>query len=303
MVIHDAFKSSALNEDAEEQLQLVYYLFKRANLKWRLFKREAVLMEITYRRFKRPNGVRWVAHQSVALAAFIVNLHLLVAYLNNQIAYPYNATMKKEVPRLQGILSTCSNLVTLVFQAAKLDILNLIKPTSLILQSTNLVLPEAVTTITVTVKKVKKLLIKLAEKGVDALRDEVWFPTLNGKFIPRIEFDTSSSSLDRSTRQDPAQDGVTMYSGYTLRNGDIEKALEKVFHDLQSLTLPVLVEALNNRLSFITEEPVFLAAAKLLDSTAYKNLKEEDLLKACETLMEHFQKPLEENGFIKARLR
>ena len=109
-------------------------------------------MEITYRRFKRPNGVRWVAHQSVALGAFIVNLHLLLAYLNNQIAYPYNATMKKEVPRRQGILSTCSNLVTLVFQAAKLDILNLIKPTSLILQSTDLLLPEAVTTITVTVK-------------------------------------------------------------------------------------------------------------------------------------------------------
>ena len=121
--------------------------------------------------------------------------------------------------------------------------------------------------------------------------------------IPRIEFDTSSSSLGRSTHQDPAQDGVTMYSGCTLRNGDIEKALEKVFHDLQSLILPVLVEALNNRLSFITEEPVFLAAAKLLDSAVYKNLKEEDLLKACETLMEHFQKPLEENGFIKARLR
>ena len=302
MAIHDAFKSLALNEDAEEQLQLVYYLFKRANLKWHLFKREAVLMEITYRRFKRPNGVRWVAHQSVVLAAFIVNLDLLLAYLNNQIAYPYNATTKKEVPRLQGILSTCSNLVTLVFQAAKLDILNLIKPTSLILQSTDLLLPEAVTTITVTVKKVKKLLTKLEEKEVDVLRNEVWFPTLNGKFVPCIEFYTSSSSLGR-IGQDPTQDGVTMYSGYTLHNGDIEKALEKIFHDLQSLILSVLVEALNNRPSFITEEPVFLAAAKLLDSTAYKNLKEEDLLKACETLMEHFQKPLEENGFIKARLR
>ena len=94
-----------------------------------------------------------------------------------------------------------------------------------------------------------------------------------------------------------------MYSGYTLRNGDTEKVLEKVFHDLQSLILPALVEAVNNRLSFVTEEPVFSAAAKLLDRTAYKNLKEEDLLKACETLMEHFQKPLEENGFIKAHLR
>ena len=53
--------------------------------------------------------------------------------------------MKKEVPRLQSVLSSCSNLVTLVFQEAKLDILNLIKPTTLVLQSTNLFLLEAVT--------------------------------------------------------------------------------------------------------------------------------------------------------------
>ena len=65
--------------------------------------------------------------------------------------------MKKEVPCLQGVLSSCSNLITLVFQAAKLGILNLIKPTSLVLQSTNLLLPEAVTTIDVTVTKIKKL--------------------------------------------------------------------------------------------------------------------------------------------------
>ena len=38
LVIHDAFKQSKLNRDAEEQLELVYYLFKRTNLKWGLLK-------------------------------------------------------------------------------------------------------------------------------------------------------------------------------------------------------------------------------------------------------------------------
>ena len=128
------------------------------------------MIKTSNRRFKRPSGTRWVAHQSDAIDAFLVNLNLLLGYLNNEIADPYNATMKKEVPRLQGVPSSCSNLVTLVFQVAKLDILNLIKPTFLFLQSTNFLLPEAVTTIDVTVAKIEKLLSKFKEKVIDALR-------------------------------------------------------------------------------------------------------------------------------------
>ena len=189
-----------------------------------------------------------------------------------------------------------------MFQAAKLDILNLIKPTSLILQSTNLLLPEAVTTIDVTVTKIKKLQSKFDEKGIDALQDKSLFPTLNSEFMPLIDFDTNGYSLGRSTRRDPAYNKVILHSGYTLSNGDIEKALEKVFQDLH-LLLPALEEDFNERLSFITEELVFSAAAKLLDTTAYQNLEEGDLLEACETLVEHFKEPLEGNGFIKTRLR
>ena len=52
------------------------------------------------------------------------------------------------------------------------------------------------------------------------------------------------------------------------------------------MVLPALEEALNERLSFITEEPFFSAIAKVLDTTAYQNLEEGDLLEACETLVE-----------------
>ena len=59
------------------------------------------MMKTSNCRFKRPSGTTpWVANQSDAIDAFLVNLSLLFGYLNNQIADPYNATMKKEVPRL-----------------------------------------------------------------------------------------------------------------------------------------------------------------------------------------------------------
>ena len=155
LVIHDTFKQSKLNRDAEEQLELVYYLFKQANLKWCSLKRQALMMKTLNHHFKHPSSTRWIAHQSDEIDDFLVNFSLLLGYLNNQIADPYNATMKKEVPHLHGVLSSCSNLVTLVFQAAKLDILNLTKLTSLVLQPTNLLLPEAVTTINMYSKKTK----------------------------------------------------------------------------------------------------------------------------------------------------
>ena len=120
-------------------------------------------------RYKPPFGTRWVAHQSDALEAFLHNLDLLFGYLNNQIADPYNMTMKKEIPRLEGVLALCSDLITLVYQHVKVDLLKLIRPTSLILASVSILLPEAIATISVTLRKVKKLMRKLIENGVDAL--------------------------------------------------------------------------------------------------------------------------------------
>ena len=61
LVIHDAFKQSKLSRDAEEQLELVYYLFKRANLKCRLFKRQTLMMKTLNRRFK---FAPWLPEQS-----------------------------------------------------------------------------------------------------------------------------------------------------------------------------------------------------------------------------------------------
>ena len=97
--------------------------------------------------------------------------------------------MTKEGPRLEGVLSDCSDLVILVFQAVKIDVIRLIKPTSLIMEKLSLILPEAIATISVTLKKIRKLKSKLEEDGIDALKNESLFPTLNMNFLPKIEFD------------------------------------------------------------------------------------------------------------------
>ena len=109
LAVHKAFQQSSLNEDAEKQLVLTYYSSKKANLKWHLFKRHTITVGESYRRYKRPSGTRWVAHQSDALDSFLSNLACLLGYLHNQISDPYNATMTKEGPRLGGVLSDCSD--------------------------------------------------------------------------------------------------------------------------------------------------------------------------------------------------
>ena len=84
----------------------------RANLKWRLFKRHAITVGESYRRYKRPSGTRWVAHPSDALDSFLSNLACLLGYLHNQISDQsrlklHNIWVKKS--------TTCFVLEKLVF--------------------------------------------------------------------------------------------------------------------------------------------------------------------------------------------
>lgn len=64
LAIADAFKTVPFNEETEKDLNDIYYFFKKANLKWRLFKRQALFMETHHARYKRPSGSRWVEHRA-----------------------------------------------------------------------------------------------------------------------------------------------------------------------------------------------------------------------------------------------
>lgn len=142
---------------------------------------------------------------------------------------------------------------------------------------------------------------KSNENGVDALRDESLFTTLKNEFLSSLDFDEEGISLGRSTRKDPAYTGVTTFAGYTLNRGNLENALSKVYDDVM-LVLPALELALDERLSFLANDPILSSAAVLLETTAYQNRDEEDLVQPCEVLAEHIRQSLEANGYVKQRL-
>ena len=67
--------------------------------------------------------------------------------------------------------------MVLLFNVVKSDILRLIRPTSLVLESVSVLLPEAITTISISLKKIQKLHQKLESNGVDTFKDVSYFPT------------------------------------------------------------------------------------------------------------------------------
>ena len=64
LAIHNAFKTVPLNTKCENDSVNIYYFFKRGNLKWRLFQRQAIFMGQKLFKYKRPSGTRWVETSS-----------------------------------------------------------------------------------------------------------------------------------------------------------------------------------------------------------------------------------------------
>ena len=134
--------------------------------------------------------------------------------------------MKKEATQLEGVLNQCNKLSLLIFQSAKVDMLRIIKPASLILQSTSILLPDTVSIIEITVKKIRKLRKIFQTEGEEPLKNETFFPTLNKEILPLIEYDEKGLPLGRSTRREPAHSGVVTFEGYTLSEKSLEDALK-----------------------------------------------------------------------------
>ena len=78
LALHNAFKISELNSDCEEEYRDIYYMFRKATLKWRLFKRQALFLGMIYLRYKRPDGTRWVEHQVISLKSHLKNLPIFI---------------------------------------------------------------------------------------------------------------------------------------------------------------------------------------------------------------------------------
>ena len=130
LAIKDVFELSNLNNDCNTDYVNIFYLFKKANLRWRLFKRQSIFEGKSYIRYKRPGGTHWVEHQCAALNLHINNLPIFIGFCNNQILRPHNAQIKKIKSKLEGYKNDVCVTKRVIFEAIKLDVLRLLKPVS-----------------------------------------------------------------------------------------------------------------------------------------------------------------------------
>ena len=94
----------------------------------------------------------------------------MLSFSNEQVEVTYNATMRKEIARLEGIRRDASDLKLLICQALRKDIMGYTVPCSLTLEKSKLLMPEVITTIETTLKTLSKLLTAIDTEGAVALR-------------------------------------------------------------------------------------------------------------------------------------
>ena len=145
LAIENAVELSPLNNDYNTMSTYfinIFYLFKKANLRWRLFKRQSIFEGIPYICHKWPKGTRWVEHQSPGLNSHINNLLISIGFCNNQILRPHNAQIKKVKSKLEGYKNDMCETKKVIFEAIKLDVRHLLEPLSKTLQEVSLLTPK-----------------------------------------------------------------------------------------------------------------------------------------------------------------
>ena len=163
-----------LNNECNTDYVNIFYLFKKANLRWRLFKRQSILERILCIQYKRPSGTHWVEHQCAALNSHINNLPIFIGFYNNQILNPHNLKIKKIVPKLQGYKNDVCVTKRVVFEAIKLDVLRLLEFVCKTLQETSLLTPKLLSVCRNGINVLTKLLHLLNRDGSDAFhRDDI----------------------------------------------------------------------------------------------------------------------------------
>ena len=116
--IRDAFDTSEFNATCEVTCTSIYYLFRKATLRWRLFKWQAFFQDLPFKKYKRPNGTRWVEDQVDNFDSHNFNLPVVIRFLNQHINQPHNASIKKIKLTLESIKSDLCHVDILLFNAA-----------------------------------------------------------------------------------------------------------------------------------------------------------------------------------------
>lgn len=305
LAINDAFGSSLLNNRTEKDYTEVYSLFKKAPLRWRLFKRQSLFMGIPLKRYKRLTGTRWVEHRLAALDSHLDNLPILIGFCDQQIRAPHNDTIKKLVPTLEGIRKSVANTTSLIFNAAKLDILAILRPMSMILQDTTLLSPQFLTTCQMTVDNVNRMHTLLNDEGgeCDILKDEELFPR-TVKIFASLEEENAEIVPERRTRKEAAANrrkSHSLFHGY-LMSGNIDDSLKEVINKLTEI-LDQLAESLIQRYGPIVQDEFFTATAKFLETDSYSHTEFEELFENVVIIKDRYNSLLSANGCDLNRLK
>ena len=228
LAIGDAFQPSALNTETEKCYNDVYYLFKKAPLRWRLLKRQALFLGMKQKRYKRLYGTRWVEHRVASLDSHLVNLPILLGFCDHQIVHPHNSTIKKIVPTLAGIRKEVAKTDAVLFTAVELDILALLRPMSKILQDDDLLRPVFITTWSMTITKIGRMCTILDDEGRDAFDDAELFPRTS-KLLNELTNEEGETPF-RQSRSDSRANPKNLHSVYHgyLLTGTVEVVINKV---------------------------------------------------------------------------
>lgn len=294
--IQDAFKISNMNTVCQEMCCKIYYLFKRATLRWRLFKRQSVFLGLTYKKLKRPFGSRWVEHQADNLNSHNSNLPILIGFFNQQISDPYNATIRKDKALFKGIKNEITNLDRLLYNGAKLDILTILLPLSKSFQENELLLPSLLSNTSYSIKTMEKLHRFLIKDGVDAIKNKNLFPSL-AALLDKISTENEDIIPELQTRRaqlDNEGNNYVQFDTYLMK-GNLDMQLQRVTVEITKI-VGELARTLDERLKRFSDNPIFSAMSVFLDTQGYQYFESDDILENVNKIAEHFKKLLEANN-------
>ena len=230
-------------------------------------------MEARRTRYKRSSGTRWVEHQANAIDSYFKNRPVLIGFLNQQIVAPHNNSMKKNVPRMQGLEMQIAKVNKIIFMGVKQDVLEIIRPLSKILQDNDLLSPKLFTAIINSRKSIKKIQKLLRECGEATFTNfPQFFPTASVIIFQLKESDEIVTSDRKLRSREGNSHRNSSIQGFQLR-GRLENAIEQTKDQMVTI-LGALVDIYDTRFADIIENPIYKAASVFLDTSSYTEVGE-----------------------------
>ena len=292
LALNDAFQISKLNENSENSYTDIYYFFKRSPLRWRIFKRQSIFMELSRRKYKRPSGTRWVEHRIEALDSHLIDLPILIGFCDQQISSPHNNTIKKLKSKLEGVQKSVTSVMALIFNSVKLDVLEVVRPMSKILQETSLLSPTLLTTCTVTMENISQM-SDLIENWKEKGKIKELFPrTL--KVLDSLEKESVNLIPNQQLRGNDETGNETLFYG-NLMKGNVQNALDKVLNEIKAI-LKKMKQPFSDRYDCIVKDEFILASATFLDTQCFSCLEFDEILASAIKIKDHYSEQLATNG-------